>query len=378
MESVLAQTYTDWEIIIVDDGSTDSTQDVLSPYMNRIRYVWQENKGRSAARNHGIRLAQGELIAFLDADDVWLLDKLERQVVALDNHDQAVLVCGPAQNIDASGQPISFWGSPYMGRLGVEVELHHHDSEMLFGSSIIPSTVIVRREALDQSGLFDTHLSLGEDWELWLRLARIGPFVHIPQALSQFRAYSWEREVRKRASDYLVAQYTYGIEKTAAADPERFPTLLRDQALAKVYAHSSLASYQLGDVDRGQEMLTQATCLDPVLAERMRITFLLEDYARHVLRDTGDETKVLEFLNIAVANLPPGVQSPRHGARGVLSRVYMADAFRAHSVGDKKTIQKVLWPGLCNDPTWLLNRGVLSIAVRSLLMRCCSHRAKEQ
>jgi len=379
VESVLAQTYKDYEIIVVDDGSTDNTREVLMPYMDRIRYVWQKNQERSAARNHGIRLAQGELIAFLDADDVWLPDKLERQVAALDGHDQAVLVCGPAQNIDAEGRPISFWGSAYLGgEPGGEVEVRHHGQEMLFGSPILPCTVVVRREALDRAGPFDTRLSLGEDWEMWLRLARLGPFVHLPWVLSQYRAYASERELRKRASNYMVAQYIYVINKTAATDPARFPALLRDQALASVYAHSALASYELGDVARGQEMLAQAVNLDRTLAERTRLTFLLEDHARRILRDTGDEARVLAFLNMVVANLPPGVESPWRGARGILSRVYMADAFRAHGVGDKKTIQQVLWPGLRNDPAWLLNWGVLSIAVRSLLMRRCPHRAREK
>src|SRR3989304_595361 len=99
VESVLGQTYQDTEIIVVDDGSTDNTRTVLTPYMDRIQYIVQDNKGRSEARNRGIHQSQGEFIAFLDADDLWLPDKLSQQVAALDEHEQAVLAYGLAQTV---------------------------------------------------------------------------------------------------------------------------------------------------------------------------------------------------------------------------------------------------------------------------------------
>ena len=90
IESVLTQTYTDYEIIVVDDGSTDDTEEVLQLWIadGTIHYVWQENRGESAARNHGIELAIGEYIAFLDSDDLFMPTKLEEQVAYLDNHPE--------------------------------------------------------------------------------------------------------------------------------------------------------------------------------------------------------------------------------------------------------------------------------------------------
>ena len=90
IDSVLAQTYTDYEIIVVDDGSADNTKDVLLPYMDRIRYIYQENAGLSAARNTGIKAAKGDWIAFLDSDDEWLPGKLAVQMRAVERHPQLV------------------------------------------------------------------------------------------------------------------------------------------------------------------------------------------------------------------------------------------------------------------------------------------------
>jgi len=375
VESVLAQTYEDYEIIVVDDGSTDNTRKVLTPYMGRIRYMWQENQERAVARNHGMRLAQGELVAFLDADDVWLSHYLKQQVAALDAHPQAILAYCLAQTIDDDGHPISFCGSDYLGgEPGAGIEARQHGPELLFGSpTILPSATLVRREAVDQAGPFDAQAVPLEDWEMWLRLARLGVFVHVPQVLIQYRVYSWERELRIRASDHHLARYAYVIEKTAAADPSGIPSSLRNQALSARYAQCALANYQLGDAIRGQQIMAQAVHLDPTLAWRTCVTALLEDQARRVWRDTGDETTVLAFLETTVANLPPGMQPPCGGAREVLSRVYMADAFMAHDAGEKKTAQQMLWRGVRNDPTWLLNRGVLSIAAHSLLNRIAAH-----
>lgn len=366
IESVLAQTYQDYEIIVVDDGSTDNTPEVIAPYRDQIRYVWQASQERAVARNHGLHLAQGELIAFLDSDDIWLPDKLERQVAALDRYNQAVLVYGPAKIIDIEGQPSHFWGSAYLcGEPGGEIEVNCPGREMLFGSPIMPSVVLARREALEQAGPFDTEVIPAEDWDMWLRLAQLGAFVWLPQVLAYYRTPGSERERRRRISDPILARTVLVIQKMATAYPEKFPAVVRDQALASVYVDSALASYESGDTERGQKILTQAIQLDPTLAEPGPIFFRLEDYARRLLRDTGDETKVIVFLSAVIHNLPSAVPASRSSARSILSRVHMADAFRAHTNGDKITLRQSLWFGVRYDPRWLLNRGVLSMLVRS-------------
>jgi glycosyltransferase involved in cell wall biosynthesis len=140
IDSVLAQTYQDWEIVIVDDGSTDNTRAVVDAYRSRLRdrlqYIFQPNRGVSAARNHGIRAARGEFIALLDADDVWLPQRLELGVNALDADPAVGLVHSRVARIDTKG---SVTGAP---------DLHlGHFSQELPGRSRL-----VRRDDADDRG----------------------------------------------------------------------------------------------------------------------------------------------------------------------------------------------------------------------------------
>ncbi|WP_143438568.1 glycosyltransferase family A protein, partial [Hydrocoleum sp. CS-953] len=106
IESILAQTYQSYEIIVIDDGSTDNTRLALQPYIEKIRYVYQENQGVSAARNHGIDLARGELIAFLDADDFFLPDKLTAQVGVFDAQPNLGIVHSGWRRVNQQGETI--------------------------------------------------------------------------------------------------------------------------------------------------------------------------------------------------------------------------------------------------------------------------------
>jgi glycosyltransferase involved in cell wall biosynthesis len=168
IRSVLAQAYEDYEIIVVDDGSTDHTEAALRPFGNRIRYIRQEPGGPSVARNRGILEARGELIAFLDADDLWRPTKLARQVEHLDHHPEAVLIYS-----DFTRGPNP--GSNNDSRLKAFKPRDPADSfhALLEENFIATSTVVVRREALARAGLFDPTLKGSEDFDLWLRLAKV-------------------------------------------------------------------------------------------------------------------------------------------------------------------------------------------------------------
>src|SRR3990170_3473675 len=103
IESVLAQTYKDYGIIVIDDGSTDNTKETLEPYFDKIKYIYQQNQGAASARNTAIRHSQGEYIAFLDADDVWLPEKLHIQVEYLNNNPGIAMVYSPSVTISEDG-----------------------------------------------------------------------------------------------------------------------------------------------------------------------------------------------------------------------------------------------------------------------------------
>jgi glycosyltransferase involved in cell wall biosynthesis len=168
IESVLAQTYPDVELVVVDDGSTDETAEVVARFGERVRYLRQENQGRSAARNAAVLAARGELIAFCDSDDRWLPDKLERQVAAM--ADGVGMVHGQIETIDPEGR-VDRSATEYHQRLFSEAHRHGASyARYAWECRCLSSTILVRREAFDRVGLYDPALLL-DDYDFYLRLA---------------------------------------------------------------------------------------------------------------------------------------------------------------------------------------------------------------
>ena len=164
IESVLAQTYRNFEIIVIDDGSTDDTATKLAPYIDRklIRYFFQQNKRQAAAKNLGISEAHGTLIAFLDHDDLWTPDKLARQVPLFANERVGIVYCG-AKETDLQGTTL--WEK------GIEKYCRGEIFErLLFDHFITNSSVVVRKACLDHVGLFREDLYGVDDIHLWLRI----------------------------------------------------------------------------------------------------------------------------------------------------------------------------------------------------------------
>jgi len=163
VESVLAQEMTDFELIVVDDGSTDETAERISAFGSRLRYYWQENAGVSAARNRGLESSTAPLVAFLDSDDLWLPYKLHLQHTYMMEHPE-VHIC----------QTEEIW---WRNGRQVNPKRHHRkpSGDIFRGSLdlclVSPSAVIMRRELFEMVGYFDTDLAAAEDYDLWLRVA---------------------------------------------------------------------------------------------------------------------------------------------------------------------------------------------------------------
>jgi glycosyltransferase involved in cell wall biosynthesis len=179
IQSVLQQTFQDFEIVVVDDGSTDGTVDALAPFRDRVRYYRQPNAGPSAARNRGIASSTGKYIAFQDADDLWLPDKLAKQVDYLEHHTDCVLVY-----TDFTWNPVTKQSrlQHFEPRQAGKWFLH-----LLQQNFIATPTVVIRRETLDNQELFNPWLRGAEDLDLWLRLARVGSFGFIDRVLVEVR-----------------------------------------------------------------------------------------------------------------------------------------------------------------------------------------------
>ena len=187
LESIFAQTCDAYEVIVVDDGSTDNTDELIKPYLDRVKYIKHENRGNAAARNSGLDLAKGEYIAFLDSDDLWLPDKLRRDVEYLDKHSDVDMVC-------ANG---TFFGSPEfagkkvvpdkraipLARDGVTLKA------IFTRSSLRPSAMTLRRHVIEETKGFDPDFAACVDLDFAFRVLMKYKVIFINEPLFKMRKH---------------------------------------------------------------------------------------------------------------------------------------------------------------------------------------------
>ena len=183
IQSVLEQTYKDFEVIVVDDGSTDNTQKKLEVFGNKIQVIEQKNSERAIARNKGIKNAKGDYIAFVDSDDIWLKDKLKRQVEFLDNNKEFILVYNPSFRINEKGQKIKAAQRQLKGYSGNVFE------KLLFRNFIVSATPLIKRAIFEKTTGFETNYIPYEDWEFWIRFSLLGNFYFINEPLTFYRIH---------------------------------------------------------------------------------------------------------------------------------------------------------------------------------------------
>lgn len=191
VRSALDQTYGNREVIVVDDGSTDDTKAVLSQFAGQVRYLYQENGGTSAARNTGIRAAQGAFICFLDADDLWASNKLELQAAFLLEHRDIGLVSGRHENFRDGGAPHTpFVATQDPARSAARTFPCPAAFLELIRSNFIPvNTVMVRKECFEKVGLFDLNLMVAEDWDMWIRISAHFSIASLPWVMAKRRLH---------------------------------------------------------------------------------------------------------------------------------------------------------------------------------------------
>jgi glycosyltransferase involved in cell wall biosynthesis len=291
LDSVLAQTFQDWEAIVVDDGSTDNTANVCAGHSDpRILYTYQENRGLSAARNSGINRTNGTYIAFLDADDTWEPEFLARSVERLQIDESIGFVYSRNYHIDPQGNRLP--------RLGGRPLTSHQFRIHVFKGGFFPAhAALIRMSALEAVGYFDTQLTSVEDWDLWLRLCTSYQVDAIDEPLVNYRIYPGSMSTdayRMHQNRFVVLEKHFG---PLDGEPMSWPPSKRE-VYACGYRSSAYGFLLQCDHDKAWELLAEAARIwPPILTE-------VETYYEFALGDQSKGFRGVEIGNKQLDGFP--------------------------------------------------------------------------
>lgn len=355
IRSVFSQTFADWELIIVDDGSDDDTKQVVSAIDDhRVKYLFQANKGLAGARNTGIRASSGAYLAFLDSDDLFLPNKLEQQLALFARNPALGLVAAGHYEVDEHllvHRVVAPWRS--YPTLTLE--------DWLTSCPFIVPSVLVRRKWLDRVDLFDETMRFVEDWDLWLRLAQAGCLMDWftePVCCYRYHGNSMVRNVlHMKAGMLRMLEKFYSQEHL----PQRLWDL-HDLAYSRVYLNVAARAFAEGQDDEGSACLALAVNLDPTLLDRRPPRFL-DALASFALQPIGQDPVL--FLQRIVQHLPGElaefVRSPVK-TRSIFHGVRAFDAYERRMY--KEAVANAV-TAIRSDPGWVRNRGFLLTLLRS-------------
>jgi glycosyltransferase involved in cell wall biosynthesis len=359
IESVLSQTYDDYELIIIDDGSTDNTADVVARYHDpRIHYHWQENQERSAARNRGTTLSRGQYLTFLDVDDQYLPHKLAGEVATLDTSPEVGMAASGWLVVDATGKLIQEeqpwyrcsrptlpdWLLSYLTRIGAN---------------------LLRREWLEKVGGFDLDLSHHEDTYLWFRLIWAGCTVKWNKTsvmIHSIHPANTMHNVHAMRNGHLkMLSKIYDIPEVAAALGRS-----SEEAFAEAYLENSFRLYATGQTEEAQADMSKAIQMAPAWLDNNGEGILqgMWAWANNPLIDAPKA-----FMEIILNHLPQELAHIKWNKSQVIAGAWITKAFDAYRHGQMKTVRQALAKALIIYPGWIRNRGVVSIGMKSIVGR---------
>jgi hypothetical protein len=266
IRSVLAQSYRSYELLVVDDGSTDDSRDVIASFGDQVRHLSQQNRGLSAARNAGILAATGELVGVLDADDMYEPDYLSTLVPALQAApDAAGIYCG-YRFVDEANRPLP------------QIECREVAADRLFaalldGNFLVPESMLLRRRCYDEVGLFDEALRSCEDWDVWLRVARTQRILHSGRILTRHRVLPHSMSANP---DRMLSQRLAVLRKHVGQEPADAPAVggaAEGDSGRRAYGRAHLAGcveyLQVGDQARALHCFRRMAAVFPDLLIEM-------------------------------------------------------------------------------------------------------------
>ena len=280
IQSVLNQNYHDFEIIVLDDGSTDNTREVVSPFP--VKYFRQDNQGVCQAYNRGTDLSSGEYIIFLDADDVMLEDILAKEVEVLDNHPE-VAFCYPQVYIMKENEHIyRVRKSTFLNGSGV-VDGKEQIKELLFNTRITSSATMIRRQCLDEVGRFDERFGpISEDRHLYIKLCKRYPLFYIAEPLLKYRVH--HTQTHKMLTWNLAETAFHLILQEVFDDPNIAPQFERYRRPTYSFFYHRIGNYAYGhDMRIARDYFMKAFKMYPQVMFQKRGLRLISKYAASLL-----------------------------------------------------------------------------------------------
>jgi len=363
VNSVLDGTYSDLEIIIVDDGSTDNTPIIVKRFTDpRVRYIYQENRGLAGARNTGIRNTTGQYIAYLDSDDLFTPKKLEILTSKLDTEPEFGLVAGQNILIGDDGTELDeIFDTPLPG----------DGAKLLLGNPITVGSVLLRREWQEKAGFFDESLRSYEDWDMWLRLAKLGcKMSWVPKPVYYYRFH----DAQMTRDDRQMTTATFAVLDKVFQEPDLPHSwhALHDEAYSYANLRGAAQAYRANNYGQAQTYLTEAVRLNPELTKNQA-----ELLAKNIL-GWANYSKIsdpLVFLDNIYTNLPEDLKELKQRKAQDISSLAMQIAFSTYANGDLPKVRSVLWYAFRKRPQWMLNRGALSLFIRSLFSQLAGYKS---
>jgi len=354
IQSVLEQTYQDFEIIIVDDGSSDNTREISTSFSDpRVHYIYQENRGLSGARNTGIKKAKGCYITYLDSDDLFLPKKLEVLINKFENEPDLGIIAGQAIVIDEQGEKLGevFDTPPPKDQL-----------QFLMGNPLHVGSVLLRSEWQTKVGYFDESLRSYEDWDMWLRLVRAGcEFGWVGQPVSLYRFH--QAQMTRDGEQMTTATFEV-LDKIYSTDPPNDWIKLKDLAYSSACLRAAPQAYQARNFKKAKSYMKKAVQLNPELNANDG-----EELAKRIA-GWADYAKIenpVEYLSDVYNNLPKNLVALQERGHNEIAEKSIHLAFRAFENGDYQKARSTIRFGIKYKPKILLNRGILSIYLKSLL-----------
>jgi len=364
IKSVLNQTYPRCEIIVVDDGSTDDSREVVAQFGDKVRYIWQKNQGLAGTRNTGIQAAAGEMIALLDADDEWAPEFLDTMIrLAGENPNGLVFYCmAQCMDVDGNDLPQLVGGPP------VAPEALYQ--KLLRANFIIPSTVIFKRQPLLEAGSFDASLRSCEDWDMWLRLLPAGQIIGTAQTLVRYRVHGSSLSTNvanmQDAARKVVEKHFGGEE----GDPATWSNDKR-RAYGGLYRYQTITFIQRqNNWTAAASTLQKSLLIDPTLTLDLDFFYELglgsQQVGHRGVSDVQNQTANALALESCVLALPKELGTLRSRAIGTAE---YALGLLAYGFGQRSACRRYFAKAIAHRPELSFDIHVLGNYFKSFINR---------